>query len=137
MHFEHRRALESSPLPALYLFITLIIDITKTRSYFLRSATGLYPLACITAAIAALEAILLVLGELPKRYNAKGDNLGPEATRGFWGRTFFIWVNSTLFLGFRNILSPKDLPDLDPSFSSARLAAQFEPIWKRCKSKLM
>ncbi len=122
IHFEHRHAVESSPFPALYLFATLLFDIAKARSYFLRSSIGFYPLACITTAITVLKLFLLILGELPKRYQVKRGDLGLESKYGFWGRTFFIWLNSTLFLGFRNIISPDDLPDLDPSFTSARLA---------------
>lgn len=131
MHFEHRHAPEPSPLPAVYLFVTMLLDITKARSYFLRSRFGLYPVGCIVAAIATTKLVLLVLGEMPKKYRSKRDALGTETTSGFWSRTFFVWVNSTLLLGFRNILSIDDLPNMDASFASAKLSAIFEPIWKK------
>jgi hypothetical protein len=51
LHIEHRRAIESSPVPSLYLLATIFLDVAKTRSYFLRSPFGFYTLACLTAAI--------------------------------------------------------------------------------------
>jgi hypothetical protein len=136
MHLEHRHAIESSPIPGVYLLVTLLLDVARARSYFLRSAIGLYALGCITAAVAVTKFVLLALGEFPKRYRSTGDAPGPELTTGFWGRTFFVWVNSTLFLGFRNVLSLADLPALEAESASAKLAAIFEPIWKKRKLSL-
>ena len=131
MHLEHRHAVESSPVPGVYLLATLLLDAGRARSYFLRSDIGLYTLGCLTVAIAVTKFALLALGEFPKRYRSKGETPGPESTTGFWGRTFFVWVNSSLILGFRNILSVADLPNLEVEFASAKLAAIFEPIWKK------
>jgi hypothetical protein len=81
--------------------MTLLLDVTKARSYFLHSAAGSHSLAWISVAVAALKLVLLILGELQKRYELKGVSTGPEATRRFWGRIIFAWLNSTLLLGFR------------------------------------
>lgn len=134
IHFEHRHAVEPSPLPGLYIFVTLLLDIAKTRSHFLRNATSLDSLGCVTALVSALKLVLLCLGELPRRYRAKTPSLGPKTIHGFWGRTFLVWLNSTLLIGLRNILSIDDIPHLGPTFASARLAAIFEPVWVERKA---
>jgi hypothetical protein len=134
MHFEHRHAVESSPLPGLYIFISLLVDAAKARSYFLRIGTGLYSLGCVLGLISVLKLVLLYLGELPRRYRVNTHSSGPETIHGFWGRTFLFWLNSTLLLGFRNMLSIDDIPHLGPMFVSARLAANFEPIWAKRKA---
>ena len=134
MHLEHRHARESSPVPATFLFVTLLLDAARARSYFLRREIGLYSVACLTVAIAVTKLLLVALGEIPKRYESKNDELAPESTSGFWARTFFIWVNSTLLLGFRNILTIADLPNLDADFASTRLAAVFQSVWVKRKA---
>jgi hypothetical protein len=131
MFFEHRYALESSPIVSLYLFITMLLDAASARSYFLRKTTGLYTIACLTAAVAATKLLLLVAEEVPKRYRIPQEKVGPDTKSGFWARTFLVWMNSTIFIGFRNTLSVEDLPNLGEKFSSAKLAAAFEPRWMK------
>ena len=131
MFFEHRYALESSPILSLYLFITTLLDAARARSYFLRKDTGLYTVACLTTAVAGTKLVLLIAEELPKRYQIPQEKVGPDTKRGFWARTFLVWMNSTFFIGFRNILSVENLPNLGEKFSSAKLAAAFEPRWMK------
>ncbi|KAM4067250.1 ABC transporter [Hirsutella rhossiliensis] len=59
------------------------------------------------------------------------SSLGRESTSGFWGRSLFLWLNSTLLIGFRSIISVGDLQDLGPALSSTRLFAKFEPFWAK------
>lgn len=134
LYFEHRHAIGSSPIPSLYLTITILLDAAKARSFFLRRDLGLYSIACLTSAVTATKILLLFMEEVPKRYRVAKGQRGPETTCGFWSRTLLVWINPTIFLGFKNILSVDDLPNLDQRFSSARLAAIFEPIWNTRKS---
>lgn len=105
----------------------MVLNIVKARSYFLRR--DYLALGCLTAANAGVMLLLVILGEFPKRYQCDKQSVGKEAARGFWGRTLFVWLNATLLFGFRNKLSVDDLPSLGSGFSSARLAAAFEPVW--------
>lgn len=131
MHVEHRRTLEPSSLPALYIFVTMLLDIANGPLCLLRGATEFHSLACIMTATAAFKVILLVLCELPKRYHGQPAKRGAKPNSGFWAQALPAWLKSTLLLGFQSVLSIDDLPDLDPSFASARLAATFEPIWQK------
>ncbi|KAJ6789938.1 hypothetical protein PWT90_07566 [Aphanocladium album] len=133
LYAEHIYSYRPSTLLSVYLTIMVLFDIAKTRSYFLRG--DLNALAGLSVAVVCTEFVLLLLQEVSKRGLVTTRNsqprLGGEALSGFWGRALFLWINSTLQLGFRSILRIEDLKDLGPEFSSERLYAAFEPHWQK------
>lgn len=132
---EHRHSLRPSTLLSIYLSITVLFDIARARSYFRRP--GMATHGGLLTGIAFFKASLAILEEVSKRSLFKSQrgrsSLGPECTSGFWTRSLFLWLNSTLFLGFRRILSADDLDDIGPKFSSARLLKKFELYWAASK----
>ncbi|EJP64369.1 Multidrug resistance-associated protein 4 [Beauveria bassiana] len=132
LYAEHIYSYRPSTLLSLYLTLMILFDIAKTRSYFLRA--DIDALAGLSVAVVVLELALLLFQEVPKRRlitnRSSQPRLSGEALSGFWGRALFLWVNSTLKLGFRSILRVEDLRDLGPEFSSERLYADFEPHWQ-------
>lgn len=133
LYSEHIYSYRPSTLLSIYLTLMILFDITKTRSYFLRSGMG--ALAGLSTTTVVLQFILLLFQEVSKRRLVKARHVVPtlssEALSGFWGRALFLWINSTLRLGFRSILRIEDLKDLGPEFSSERLYSAFEPHWKK------
>jgi hypothetical protein len=127
LYFEHRRALKSSALLSIYLATTVLFDIAKTRSCFLREGARLTGGLSVTITVAQFG--LLVLEEVPKRYQSPASTLGEELRRGFWARTFFVWINSLLRLGFQRTLLADQLPTLGPEFASRTMAHMFEKKW--------
>ncbi|ATY61286.1 ABC multidrug [Cordyceps militaris] len=132
LYAEHIYSYRPSTLLSLYLTLMVLFDIAKTRSYFLR--TDLRALAGLSVAVVVAEFVLLLLQEVSKRRLVTSRNSQPllsgETLSGFWGRALFLWVNTTLKLGFRSILRVEDLKDLGPEFSSERLHTEFEPHWQ-------
>lgn len=132
LYAEHIYSYRPSTLLSVYLTLMVLFDIAKTRSYFLRG--DLDALAGLSVAVVVVEFVLLLFQEVSKRRLVTTRNSQPrlsgEALSGFWGRALFLWVNSTLKLGFRSILRVEDLKDLGPEFSSERLHADFEPHWQ-------
>ncbi|OAQ99018.1 hypothetical protein LLEC1_01154 [Akanthomyces lecanii] len=132
LYAEHIYSYRPSTLLSVYLTLMILFDIAKTRSYFLRG--DLDALAGLSVAVVVIEFVLLLFQEVSKRRLVTTRNSQPrlsgEALSGFWGRALFLWVNSTLKLGFRSILRVEDLKDLGPEFSSERLHADFEPHWQ-------
>lgn len=128
--FEYRHSLNSSTLNSAMLTILSFVDIIKARSFFLRD--GLATVGALSVAAAALKAAIVILQEVPKPRVAELANKGPssEASCGLWNQAFCFWVNKILLRGTRNPLTMKDLEYLGPDFSSARLDATFEGIWR-------
>ncbi|KAK5996562.1 ABC multidrug transporter B [Cladobotryum mycophilum] len=130
---EHRHSVKPSTLLSLYLSITILFDIAQARSYFSRN--GLRAIGALSVVVAILKLVLVLLEEVPKKSLVRKhdlcSSLGREATSGFWSRSLFLWLNSTLLIGFRNIISVDTLEDMGPDFHSERLFAKFEPFWAK------
>lgn len=128
---EHRRSPHSSAIIGLYLFIAVLLDIVKARSYYRR--VGLSSLGIVTIISAVSKTVLLVLEEISKKSLLKSEKLqselAPESAGGLFNRTLFIWLNHTLFAGFKTIIDVEDLPNLAPKFGSQALYHQFQGKW--------
>lgn len=132
---DHRHAIRSSGLLALYLFLTAVFDGAKIRTYFTRTTLTLIGSLCIASMV--LKVVLVILGEVSKRPlirdQATRENMTPEATSGFWGRALFVWLNGTMLTGFKTFLHIKNLPDLEPEFRAEYLLEYFGKKWRRGK----
>lgn len=131
LYWEQRYALRASSFVALWLILTLLCDVVKSRSTFMRHDLG--ALGALATSSASLKLAILVLEELPKDSLVTNEELklqlGPESTCGFFSRTLFTWLYELFILGFRNILRVEQLKNLGPEFSSQHLCEQVEKFW--------
>lgn len=127
---EHRKALRPSSLFSVYLFLSLLFDVVKSRSFFLRHDDALGGLA---AGAAGAKLALSVLQEVPKRSLILDEHLrkyaGNETFAGFWNRACFVWVSSMFRRGYSQTLRLHDLEPLGPSLASKPLFNRFTKIW--------
>lgn len=137
IYAEHTRGLRASALLSLYITLGIIIDGTRTRSYFLR---GVHSLGGTSAAATSLRFVLLCFQEYPRT----GQIIDPkarkaankESTSGYWARTFFAFMGPIFWSGFRKILSVDDLGNLGAEFSSHHLFHVLSQHWgQKRKSK--
>lgn len=130
---EHLYFYRPSTFLSLFLSITVLVDSAKTYSCFNR--LGVSPVSIMYILNCVIRLLLLVTQEVSKRHLIREEsvysNLGPEATSGFWNRSLFLWLNSTLFLGFRQVLKREDLPPLSPQFHAESLFEVFKVQWNR------
>lgn len=135
--YEHTRSVAPSTLIAIYLMLTILLDIARVRTLFLLDSA--YP----TKSIAAVFAISVVIklgvliseastkrGILLERYR----ELSPEATSGPYSRILFWWINPLLRRGFNSIFEIDDLYKVDETLSSAVLGADFQARWDAQKA---
>lgn len=130
LYAEHVYSLQTSTLVSIYLSITLLFSIARTRSYFIRE--GFEAVGGLSASIVALKLIILILEEVPKRRlvnNAAIRQAGRETFSGFWNRAMLIWLNSTFVRGYRAILNINDLQALPLDLTSEELHRRFAEKW--------
>jgi hypothetical protein len=130
LSYGHQRSLRSPALLGIYLALSTLFDVVRSRSYFLRP--GYYVFGFLSVATGALKLLLLILEEIPKTSRfVPGPQLavGSEARSGFWNRTLFIWLNRTLLRGFRKVLTVDDLENLGLEFTSEYLLSIFLEKW--------
>ncbi|KAJ3496732.1 hypothetical protein NLG97_g2449 [Lecanicillium saksenae] len=133
---EHRYAIRTSAWLGLYLSIGVLIDATKSRSYFLR---GLVASGTVSAVTGAVRLLLVVLEEVPKTNLIIDPGLRTisdgEATSGFYGRIFFFFLTPLLRMGYQGVLKLDDLSDLSVEFAAQRLFSELQDQWPASKYK--
>ncbi|XWW92334.1 hypothetical protein V2A60_000257 [Cordyceps javanica] len=129
---EHLYSVGSSSLFSIYLLATLLTDVTRSRTFFLRG--GLDAAGSLAAAAAALRLFLVGLREVSKKWLLIDDRLrcdiGPEATSGFLSKLLFLFARRMLAIGFRTRILNDDLNHLDPEFSPRLLHTQLTNKWR-------
>ncbi|KAM3542649.1 hypothetical protein ARSEF1564_004481 [Beauveria bassiana] len=129
---EYRRAVKASVLLRLHLALNLVVDSAKSRTYLRQPDTRAVGYVAVISAAARL--LLLVVNVLPGTAAlVDGDLRKPtrrESSSGFWGRALFLWLNSTLLLGFRTQLTVDDIDELPAELSSKMLSHHFKMHWR-------
>ncbi|KAJ6783934.1 hypothetical protein PWT90_02117 [Aphanocladium album] len=132
---EHRHAIRTSSLLAIYLLLGLLIDATKSRSYFLRSGND--SLAALAATAGLLRLSLFLLEEKSRRSLLVEDDLrenaSSEATSSFLSRTFFLFLVPMLITGYQKELNSQNLISLGLDFSSKLMHTTLGKYWSRAK----
>ncbi|KAJ6780656.1 hypothetical protein PWT90_01316 [Aphanocladium album] len=130
VYVEHRYAIRTSALLGGYLAIGILIDATKSRSFFLR---GLIASGTVSAVTGAARLLLLCLEEVPKTRLIIDPKLRTisdgEATCGFFSRLLFIFLTPLLRMGYRGVLALDDLPELGAELAAQKLFSDLSHQW--------
>lgn len=135
-HLYNRRL---SSFVSLFFTLTMLLDISLARSYFLRydmDFKSLHKIGAIQIIVVLLKLCLVILEEVPKT-PLSSDDKDLSATKsdfeiGFWSRVVFSWVNKLLLYGFNHELDVDHLPRLDEEFDSRRMFDKFFAHWSQC-----
>ncbi|KAI9928790.1 hypothetical protein MW887_002008 [Aspergillus wentii] len=129
---EHVRSVKPSVFLNVYLFPSLLFDIARVRTLWLRdNGDDSRTIAILTSVALAWKAVLLVLETAEKRSILKPEYKGypPEATGSIFNKVFFIWLIPLFKNGFSRILAVNDLFALEKQLSSQPLQDKLEPLW--------
>ncbi|PWY77392.1 ABC transporter-like protein [Aspergillus heteromorphus CBS 117.55] len=126
---EYRRSVQPSTVLNIYLLFSLLFDAVQLRTLWLMHNQT--PLSAIATASLATKAILLILEARNKRMVLRQPyrNLSPESVSGILTRGCFWWLNPLLWQGFRTLLSPSDMFQVDSDLSSEFLGRRFLIYW--------
>lgn len=137
-NLEHGRSPRPSILLSSYLFLTILFDITQTRTLWLAStSTDDYMITGITTAALGSKLLIALLESQPKTRwsDLDREKHSPEEAMGIYGLGAFIWLNNLFFAGYRKVLTMDDIYPLDSRMSSEsleeRLARTMEKSGRR------
>lgn len=137
LYTEHIYFIAPSTPLSIYLSITTLLDIAKTRSYFIRA--DMVGLAVSSVLVVTLKMTLVALEEVSKSKQIDDADLrrtvSREAVAGFWQKCFSAWLNSTFVKAFSKIITIDDLERLEPEFDSTTLATKFKARWNVAETK--
>ncbi|KAL1975277.1 hypothetical protein VTN31DRAFT_3669 [Thermomyces dupontii] len=133
-YYEHSRTIHPSFLLNVYLFFSLLFDIARARTLWLRETgtVGRYIAVIFTVSV-AIKAILVILEAIEKRriLRPQYKPCPPEATGNIYNRGFFWWLNSLFRRGFSNLLRVDDLFTLDKKLLSDHVHERMEAAWSK------
>jgi ATP-binding cassette subfamily C (CFTR/MRP) protein 1 len=131
--FEHMRSIRPSWLLNIYLLLTVIFDIVRSRTYSL--SPDLDSVATVFTSRVAVELILAIIEARPKKRWLLPDfaNSPPEAISGPYKRALFWWLNALFKKGYSESLSVDDLFHLDKYLQSDYLHRLLGSSWDRRK----
>lgn len=130
---EHAKSPRPSSLLNVFLAVSLLLDAALLRTLWLVPVNVAIP-AVFTTAFALKAMLVVVEGWSKAPYLVSGSGLHPpEVMAGLYARAIFAWVMPLLLAGFRKLLRPMDLLDLDEDMGSARLISRFWKHWHNQK----
>lgn len=125
---DHSKSPRPSMLLNSYLFLTLLLDATQARTFFLLSGDKpeLTYSSIFIAAIAFKAGILLLEAQRKSKWvNWDEKEHSPEETSGIFSLGVFFWLNKIFLDGYKKVLTIKDLYPLDSSLSAESLHEKF------------
>lgn len=125
---DHSKSPRPSMLLNSYLFLTLLLDATQARTFFLSSSDKpeLTYSSIFSASIVFKVGILLLEAQRKSQWvNWDEKKHSPEETSGIFSLGVFFWLNKIFLDGYKKVLTIKDLYPLDSSLSAELLHEKF------------
>lgn len=134
-HAEHFRSIRPSNIINTYLFVTLLLDIPRTRTLWIQHSPK--PIAIVFSTMLAVKLMVAVTEAVEKRdiLLSQYRDVSPEATSGIYNLAFFWWLNKILKTGFRRVIREEDLFHLEDGLSSIVLKRRAETLWGKADKK--
>ncbi|KAK1640158.1 ATPase-like protein [Colletotrichum phormii] len=134
---EHARSPRPSMLLGVYLLITVLFDIARTRTQWLSAdSANDFRQARLSIASVILKVVVLIIESRKKKpASASEKQQSPEATSGIISLSTYFWVNDLFLRGFRKLLILDDLYALDEAMSAEVLYAKFGPLLENNKAQ--
>jgi ATP-binding cassette subfamily C (CFTR/MRP) protein 1 len=130
---EHMRNIRPSWLLNVYLLLTVVFDIARSRSYSL--SPDLDAVSTVFTSRVAVKLLLAIIEARPKRrlLLPQFADSPPEAISGPYKRALFWWLNALFKKGYSESLAVDDLFHLDKHLQSDYLHHLLGSSWHRCK----
>ncbi|UNI16453.1 hypothetical protein JDV02_002885 [Purpureocillium takamizusanense] len=134
---EHRLSLRPSSVLSLYLGLSVLFDIARTRTLFMLDNASDSAIPPVFASSLALRVVMLLLESTEKRslLLAKYNDAAPESVGGPYNLGVFYWLSTLFFTGYRKILEIGDLYPLDDELRSMGLAQKMSDAWGKVPDK--
>ena len=128
---EHVNSVQPSTILNVYLFLSLLFDIARSRTLWLQHYNN--TLAALLTATIAIKIPILVLEAWNKRRILRPEYqvYPPEAISGIISRLFFWWQLPLFRQGYSETLTVNDLFPLDKHLSSSYLQTAMQLAWMK------
>ena len=130
-HFEHVKSIRPSFLITSYLIATVLLDAARIRTRWLGRDEAV---AGVLTASLGVKCVIVALEAIDKRQLfGHHESISSESTSGFISRSLFLWLNPLLAVGYKNVLSSDDLPQINENLDSEILGQGLQRAWEKCE----
>lgn len=131
-YLEHDRALRSSLLLTVFLFLSVLLDLARTRTLWLLNLDPVAIPAVLSVSM-GLRVVMMVVESLPKRniLVEQYRHLPLEMTSNTFSRGVFWWLWPLFFTGYKRLLTLKDLYTLPEKLKTRRLYSMMRARWDK------
>lgn len=132
-YVEHSKSLAPSFLLNAYLILSLLFDAVMLRTLWL-TPFNIAIRNLFTASFIMKGIILLLESKAKREYFSSSDKQRSlEETSGLYRQGFFWWLNTIIIYGFRHILKPDDLFEVNENMSAEVLDSKSWKAWNKCE----
>ncbi|KAM5429329.1 hypothetical protein McanCB56680_000032 [Microsporum canis] len=130
-YLEHVRSVRPSTLLNIYLGVSTLLDLARTRTLFF--IQGSRTIAVIFLVGFIIKILCFVLEVIEKRHllKPKWKDASPEATSGVINRSLFLWLNGLFIKGCRALLTVNVLTPLDDELLAASEPSALLKRWEK------
>ncbi|OJJ95656.1 hypothetical protein ASPACDRAFT_1875772 [Aspergillus aculeatus ATCC 16872] len=130
---EHRKTTRPSFLINGYLLLTLLLDGVQVRSLWLANVRT--SIASIFTATFVMRGVQTIVESVTKtRWLMQEEQNAPSSPEDFAGivsKTFFLWINNLIRLGYMRELAFEDLYPMPAGFCTVNLEQDLWDVWER------
>jgi hypothetical protein len=128
-HLEHKRTFRPSILIIAYLFFSILLDLPRSRTLWLRNNGAAIPAIFVTSM--GVRLVMLVLESCEKRHALLAEHkaISHEKTRGLVSNILFTWLGPMFRAGYRRILYIGDTASFEPEMKTKTLHSKLSSKW--------
>lgn len=128
---EHVRSVRPSTILCLYLGLSSLLDLARTRTVFF--IPGYHIVAPIHLASYFVKLVLLAVETTEKRklLMLRWKKTSPEDAASFYSRVFFVWLNRLFFDGYKTLLTVDTLTPLDHDILASSRPTELQDRWEK------
>ncbi|KAH7025269.1 ABC transporter [Microdochium trichocladiopsis] len=133
---EHDRSRRPASLLSIYLYLSVLLDLARTRTLWLLDP-GSSAIAALFTTTLVMRLVTAALESFQKGASANIDDKvsTPEAIRGPLSTATFTWLLPLLRGGYRKVFSVNDLYPVDEWLSSKDLHETLQREWEKVPNK--
>ncbi|KAF2149258.1 P-loop containing nucleoside triphosphate hydrolase protein [Myriangium duriaei CBS 260.36] len=128
-HLEHFRSVRPSVLLQLYLLVAITVDAVHLRTVWIRSGDVALKAVCFGQLISGLAFLASESSEKASILSAANTVRSPQDVNSLFSQRLFLWLNRLFVTGYRKVLAPQDLYDIDQDLSSQQSQRLFQLRW--------
>lgn len=136
-YLEHLRSLRPSSLLCIYLGLSILLDLARTRTLFYIEHIRIIAPLSLAGFFIKLLLFLLEVSEKRRLIRPEWQDGSPEATSGVINRALFLWLNRLFLRGFRTTITLNTLAPLDLDLLSASNPSKLIRAWEKSKVALI